>query len=99
MSNDLFLGNPYNIASYALLTHMVAQQVNMVPDTLVWTGADVHLYSNHLTQSQLQLTREPYPLPTLVINRKPDSIFDYRFEDFEFIGYQHHEHIKAPVAI
>lgn len=98
-SNDVFLGLPFNIASYALLTHIVAQQLNMVPDELVYSGVDVHLYSNHLEQAKLQLTREPYPLPKLVIKRKPDSIFDYKYEDFELIGYQAHPHIAAPVAV
>lgn len=98
-SNDVFLGLPFNIASYALLTHIVAQQLNMVPDELVYSGVDVHLYSNHLEQAKLQLTREPYPLPKLVIKRKSDSIFDYRYEDFELVGYQAHPHIAAPVAV
>ncbi|EIL5663443.1 thymidylate synthase [Salmonella enterica] len=98
-SNDYLLGAPFNIASYALLTYMVAQQLNMVPDELVYSGVDVHLYSNHLEQAKLQLTREPYPLPKLVIKRKPDSIFDYKYEDFELIGYQAHPHIAAPVAV
>ncbi|EIC3584767.1 thymidylate synthase [Salmonella enterica subsp. enterica serovar Enteritidis] len=98
-SNDVALGKPFNIASYALLTHMVAQQVNMVPDELVYSGVDVHLYLNHLEQIKLQLTREPYPLPKLVIKRKPDSIFDYKYEDFEVVGYQSHPHIAMPVAV
>lgn len=98
-SNDYLLGAPFNIASYALLTYMVAQQLNMVPDELVYSGVDVHLYSNHLEQAKLQLTRKPYPLPKLVIKRKPDSIFDYKYEDFELIGYQAHPHIAAPVAV
>lgn len=98
-SNDYLLGAPFNIASYALLTHIVAQQLNMVPDELVYSGVDVHLYSNHLEQAKLQLTREPYPLPKLVIKRKPDSIFDYKYEDFELVGYQAHPHIAAPVAV
>lgn len=98
-SNDVFLGLPFNIASYTLLTHIVAQQLNMVPDELVYSGVDVHLYSNHLEQAKLQLTREPYPLPKLVIKRKPDSIFDYKYEDFELVGYQAHPHIAAPVAV
>lgn len=99
MSNDVFLGLPFNIASYALLTHMIAQQLNMIPDELAYSGVDVHLYSNHLEQAKLQLTREPYPLPKLVIKRKPDSIFDYKYEDFELVGYQAHPHIAAPVAV
>lgn len=98
-SNDYLLGAPFNVASYALLTHMIAQQLNMVPDELVYSGVDVHLYSNHLEQAKLQLTREPYPLPKLVIKRKPDSIFDYKYEDFELVGYQAHPHIAAPVAV
>ncbi len=98
-SNDYLIGAPFNIASYALLTYMVAQQLNMVPDELVYSGVDVHLYSNHLEQAKLQLTREPYPLPKLVIKRKPDSIFDYKYEDFELVGYQAHPHIAAPVAV
>lgn len=98
-SNDYLLGAPFNVASYALLTHMIAQQLNMVPDELVYSGVDVHLYSNHLEQAKLQLTREPYPLPKLVIKRKPDSIFDYKYEDFELIGYQSHDTIKAPIAV
>lgn len=98
-SNDYLLGAPFNVASYALLTHMIAQQLNMVPDELVYSGVDVHLYSNHLEQAKLQLTREPYPLPKLVIKRKPDSIFDYKYEDFELVGYQAHQHIAAPVAV
>ncbi|MLM10761.1 thymidylate synthase [Salmonella enterica subsp. enterica] len=98
-SNDYLLGAPFNVASYALLTHMIAQQLNMVPDELVYSGVDVHLYSNHLEQAKLQLTREPYPLPKLVIKRKPGSIFDYKYEDFELIGYQSHDTIKAPIAV
>lgn len=98
-SNDVFLGLPFNIASYAMLTHVIAQQLNMVPDELVYSGVDVHLYSNHLEQAKLQLTREPYSLPKLVIKRKPDSIFDYKYEDFELVGYQAHPHIAAPVAV
>ncbi|EBX3776519.1 thymidylate synthase [Salmonella enterica subsp. enterica serovar Chester] len=98
-SNDVFLGLPFNIASYAMLTHAIAQQLNMVPDELVYSGVDVHLYSNHLEQAKLQLTREPYPLPKLVIKRKPDSIFDYKYEDFELVGYQAQPHIAAPVAV
>lgn len=98
-SNDVALGKPFNIASYALLTHVVAQQMNMVPDELVYSGVDVHLYLNHLDQIKLQLTREPYPLPKLVIKRKPESIFDYKYEDFEVVGYQSHPHIAMPVAV
>ncbi|MGB1090532.1 MAG: thymidylate synthase [Oceanobacter sp.] len=98
-SADIFLGVPFNIASYALLVHMVAHQCDLEVGDFVWTGGDVHLYSNHLEQTDLQLSREPLPLPKLKILRKPDSLFGYRFEDFEIEGYQHHEHIKAPVAV
>lgn len=98
-SVDTFLGLPFNLASYALLTHMVAQQCELDVGELIWTGGDVHIYLNHLEQVKLQLTREPYPQPQLAIKRKPESIFDYRFEDFEFVGYQSHPGIKAPIAI
>ena len=98
-SADIFLGVPFSIASYALLVHMLAQQCNLEVGDFVWTGGDVHLYANHLEQTDLQLSREPLPLPKLIIKRKPASIFDYKFEDFEIEGYQSHAHIKAPVAV
>lgn len=98
-SADLFLGVPFNVASYALLTHMLAQQCDLAPGELVWTGGDCHVYLNHLEQTDLQLSRVPYALPRLEIRRRPPSIFDYRFEDFEFVNYQHHPAIKAPVAV
>jgi thymidylate synthase len=98
-SADMFLGVPFNIASYALLTHMVAQQTGLAPGDFVWTGGDCHLYDNHVEQVETQLARTPYPLPRLVIHRKPDSLFDYRYEDFEIVGYQSHAAIRAPVAV
>jgi len=98
-SADYFLGVPFNIASYALLTHMFAQQCDLLPGDFVWTGGDVHIYSNHLEQANLQLAREPHPLPELLIKRKPDSIFEYQFEDFEIINYKSHPSIKAPIAV
>jgi len=98
-SADYFLGVPFNIASYALLTYMVAQQCDLNPGEFVWTGGDVHLYTNHLEQARLQLTREPFALPQLLIKRKPASLFDYEFEDFEIINYTYHPSIKAPIAV
>ncbi len=98
-SADIFLGVPFNIASYALLTHMVAQQCDLDVGDFIWTGGDCHIYSNHAEQVALQLSRAPFAYPTLNIKRKPDSIFDYQFEDFEFLDYQHHPAIKAPVAV
>ena len=98
-SADVFLGVPFNIASYALLTHMLAQQADLEPGDFIWTGGDCHLYSNHLEQARLQLAREPLPLPRMVIRRRPESIFGYRYEDFEFIGYEAHAPIRAAVAV
>ena len=98
-SCDVFLGVPFNIASYALLTCMVAQQTDLEPGEFVWTGGDCHLYLNHLEQADLQLGRTPLPLPQLRIARRPASLFDYRFEDFELIGYESHPHISAPVSV
>jgi len=98
-SCDTFLGVPFNIASYALLTHMAAQQADLEVGDFIWTGGDVHLYRNHLEQARLQLSREPYPLPKLILKRKPDSLFDYRYEDFEIEGYQAHDPIRAPISV
>jgi len=98
-SADALLGVPFNIASYALLTHMVAQQCDLELGDFIWTGGDCHLYLNHLEQTDLQLSRTPYPLPSLKIRRKPPSLFDYVFDDFEVQNYQCHAAIKAPIAV
>jgi thymidylate synthase len=98
-SADLFLGVPFNIASYALLTHLVAQQCDLGVGDFVWTGGDCHIYRNHFEQVDVQLAREPRPLPRLVIRRRPPSIFEYEFEDFEILDYNPHPPIKAPVAV
>jgi thymidylate synthase len=98
-SADIFLGVPFNIASYALLTHMLAQQCDLDVGDFIWTGGDCHIYDNHREQVALQLSREPRPCPTLQINRRPGSIFDYAFEDFTLLGYDPHPLIKAPVAV
>ena len=98
-SADMFLGVPFNIASYALLTRMMANQLGLEPGEFVWTGGDTHIYTNHLEQVNEQLTREPYPYPQLRITRTPDSIFDYELDDFVIDDYQHHPTIKAPIAV
>jgi thymidylate synthase len=98
-SCDIFLGVPFNIASYALLTHMLAQQADLAVGDFVWTGGDCHLYSNHLEQTDEQLSRDALPLPRLAIKRRPDNIFDYRYEDFEILNYESHPHIKAAIAV
>jgi len=98
-SADVFLGVPFNIASYALLTHMFAQQCDLQVGEFIWTGGDCHVYLNHLEQTDLQLSREPHALPTLNIKRRPASIFEYQFEDFEITGYEAHPSIKAPIAV
>ena len=98
-SADIFLGVPFNIASYALLTHMVAQQTGLNVGEFIWTGGDCHLYTNHLEQADQQLKRDPLPLPRLALKRSPPSIFEYQYEDFELLGYEAHPHIKAAVAV
>jgi len=98
-SADIFLGVPFNIASYALLTLMVAQVCGLAPGEFIWTGGDCHLYSNHLEQTDLQLAREPFPLPRMQLNPAVQDLFAFKFEDFELVGYQAHPHIKAPVAV
>ena len=98
-SADVFLGVPFNIASYALLTHMLAQQCDLEVGDLVWTGGDCHVYDNHREQIQTQLARDPYPFPTLRLRRRPASIFEYDFEDFDVVDYAHHPAIRAPVAV
>ena len=98
-SADALLGVPFNIASYALLTHMVAQQCDLLPGEFIWTGGDCHLYLNHLEQVDLQLSRTPWPLPRLALKRRPPTLFDFAFDDVEILDYQHHEAIKAPIAV
>lgn len=98
-SCDVFLGLPYNISSYALLVHMIAQQCDLEVGQFIWTGGDTHLYLNHMDQTELLLSREPLALPKLKIKRRPDTLFDYDYCDFEIVGYESHPHIKAPIAI
>lgn len=98
-SSDSFIGQVYNVASYSILTHMVAEQCDLEVGDFIWTGGDCHIYLNHIEQVKLQLSREPFPLPRLILKRKPASIFDYKFEDFEIVNYQSHPHIAAPIAV
>jgi len=98
-SCDIFIGVPFNIASYAMLTHMIAQQTNLEVGEFVWTGGDCHLYLNHLEQADIQLGRDPLPMPRLAIRRSPESILDYAFDDFEIQGYESHAHIPATIAV
>ncbi len=98
-SADVFLGVPFNIASYALLTHMLAQQCDLEVGELIWTGGDCHIYDNHREQVETQLQRDPYPYPSLVLRRRPESVFEYAFEDFDVVGYVHHPAIRAPIAV